>query len=98
MLARKADMDKRRRRQMIAALSERKEEKKDGFLAKLREEFERAMVSDSDQVCFALPEEKDRLIGEWDGYERSILYRLADNVWIGTYGNIVRMAVRKEFR
>ena len=92
-------MDKRRRRQLKDALAARKDKKPNGFLARLREDFERAMVSDSDQITFALPEEKDRLAAEeWDGYERSILYRIADDVWIGIYGNAVRMTVRKEFK
>ncbi len=92
------EMDRRRRRQIRTALISRPGEQSGGFLAKLRGAFERAMVSDSDQICFALPAEKDRLTsGEWDGYERSILYRLANDVWIGIYGNEVRMVVRKEF-
>ena len=73
-------------------------DKPEGFLAKLRNIFERARAADSDQVCFALPSGPDRQAsGEWDGYERSILYRLADDVRIAIHGNEVHMTVRKEF-
>ncbi len=92
-------MDRERRRKVKSALKSGTDGQTNGFLSRLRGAFERAMVSDSDQVCFALPAEKDRLTsGEWDGYERSILYRLADDVWIGIYGSEVRMNVRKEFK
>ena len=34
---------------------------------------------------------------EWDGYERSILRRLADDVKIGIRGGMVEMTVSKRF-
>ena len=34
---------------------------------------------------------------EWDGYERSILRRLADEVKIGIRGSMVEMTVSKRF-
>jgi len=57
------------------------------------------MASDSgDDVCFDLPESRIRLAsGEWDGYERSVLVKLADGLRITIHGSEVRMSVRKDF-
>ena len=91
-------LDKKQRRQMKKMLASQRTAFNSGFLAKLRGAFEQAMVSDSDRVCFALPSEGDReTSAQWDGYEHSILYRLADDVQVSIIGGEVRMTVRKEF-
>ena len=92
------DMDRKTRAKMKKAVAAELGGKSGGFLSKLRGAFERAMVSDSDRVCFALPSGEDRKSqNEWDGFERSILFKLADDVRIAIIGGEVRMVVRKEF-
>ncbi len=59
--------------------------------------FERAMASDTDQVCMDLANAERGEDGAWDGFERSILLQLADNVRIAVHGSEVRMTVRKTF-
>ncbi len=91
-------LDRKQRRRIRRTVAAKMIEKPNGFLAKLRGAFESAMVSGTDRVCFALPDGKDREASEqWDGYERSILFRLADDVRITMIGGEVRMTVRKEF-
>ena len=91
-------LDRSLRRRMKRVLTSAPSEKPTGFLAKLSSAFERAMSSDTDQICFSLPSHQDRVAsGEWDGYERSILFRLADGVQISIVGGEVRMVVRREF-
>ena len=94
----RTDMDRKMRAKMKKAVAAELGSKSGGFLSKLRSAFERAMVSDSDRVCFALPSDEDRKSqNEWDGFERSILFKLADDVRIAIIGGEVRMVVRKEF-
>lgn len=91
-------LDRKQRRRVRRAIASKKAEKAGGFLAKLRSAFERAMVSDSDRVCFALSPGRDREVSEqWDGYEHSILFQMADDMRITLLGGEVRMTVRKEF-
>ena len=96
MLTARRDMDRKTKKQVKASAASGK--KKGGFLEKLRSAFERGMVSDSDDVYFDMPESPDRLAsGKWDGYERSVLVKLADSLRIAIHGNDVQMIVRKEF-
>ena len=90
------EMDRKKKRQLKASSSARKNT--GSFQEKLRSAFERALASDTDDICFEMPESADRLAsGEWDGYERSVLVRLADNLRIAIHGREVRMTVRKDF-
>ena len=90
--------DREERRRMKKAFGPKTAEKPGGYLAKLRGAFERAMASDADRVCYALPDGPEREAdGSPDGCERSILYRLADDVQITMIRGEVRMTVRKAF-
>jgi len=96
MLSARTQMDRKKKKQLKTSGSSRKN--KGSFHERLRNAFERALASDSDDICFDMPEKADRLDpGEWDGYERSVLVRLADSVRIAIHGNEVRMTVRKDF-
>ncbi len=96
LLTVRTEMDKKKKKLLKASASSEKQ--KGSFQEKLRSAFERAMASDSDDVCFDLPEGRDRLApGQWDGYERSVLVKLADSLRIAIHGSEVRMSVRKDF-
>lgn len=97
LLTVRTEMDKKKKRLLKASAASGKQ--KGSFQEKLRSAFERALASDSDDdVCFDLPESRDRLApGEWDGYERSVLVKLADGLRIAIHGSEVRMTVRKDF-
>ena len=101
----KALLDAEKRAELIEASSSRKNEAAKSFLGMLRDSFERAMASDVDaQVYDLTKEEMDDLAGrdfqegDWDGYERSVLHKLADDVKIGIKGQDVSMTVTKSFK
>lgn len=97
-------LDKEKRFLLISSASSRKNEISKTFLGRLRDAFEQAMTADADKTCFELPDDiaadlpnhyiEDQ---EWDGYERSVLRGLADNVKIAIKGGLVSMTVSKKF-
>ena len=90
------EMDRKKKKRLKASAAAGKN--RGSFQEKLRSAFERALASDSDDICFDMPEKADRpASGEWDGYERSVLVRLADSLRIAIHGKEVRMTVRKDF-
>ena len=90
--------DKKQRRRIKQEIASKIGDRPAGFLARLRGAFEHAMVSDTDRVCFSLSAGGGRdAPGQWDGCERSVLFRLADDTRITTIGGEVRMTVSKEF-
>ena len=104
-LTTKTVMDKEKRNQLISSASSRKNEAANTFLGYLRNAFEEAMASEANHSN-DLPEDVlDDLanhpieIGdqEWDGYERSVLRKVADNVKIAIRGGVVDMTVSKRF-
>ena len=100
MLTARTEMDKEKKKRLkkASAASGKNGKNKKSFQERLRSAFQHALASDSDSICFDMPESPDRLAsGEWDGYERSVLVRLADSLRIAIYGNEVRMTVRKDF-
>lgn len=103
-LTTKTVMDKEKRYQLISSTTSKKNEAANSFLGKLRDAFENAMAADADRTYFELPEElRGDLTGritddpEWDRYERSVLFRLADDVKIAIRGGLVHMTVSKAF-
>lgn len=103
-LTTKTVMDKEKRYQLIASTTSKKNEAANSFLGKLRDAFESAMAANTDHTYFELPAEMQgdlsgRIIDdpEWDRYERSVLFRLADNVKIDIRGGLVHMIVSKKF-
>ena len=102
-LTTKTVMDKEKRSQLISSASSQKNEAAKTFLGYLRNAFEEAMVAEADHD---IPEEAlDDLANhpiktddmEWDGYERSVLRKVADNVKIAIRGGVVDMTVSKRF-
>ena len=98
----KAVLDSEKRAELIASSTSRKNEAAKTFLGRVREMFETAMASDpnrfepNNDILNDLPhgiyEEP-----EWDGYERSILRNLADDIKIGIEGDTVDITVSKSF-
>ena len=102
----KTVMDKEKRSQLIEASTSRKNEAANSFLGKLRDAFETAMASEVDhseddyssEVAGELVNRDIQLVDpEWDGYEQSILRKVADNVKIGIRGGLVEMTVSRRF-
>ena len=103
-LSTKTIMDQEKRQLLLSSASSRKNEAAKSFLGKLRDAFEKAMASEVDRQYFELPPNilvdlTNRVIAdpEWDGYERSVLLTLADDVKIGIRGGVVDMTVSKKF-
>ena len=95
-------MDKEKRGLLIMSATSMRNEAAKGFLGKLRDVFEQAMASEPNRASEAVPYELRGDVAntlyeteEWDGYERSILRRLADNVKISIRGRTVEMTVCK---
>ena len=94
----KTVLDKKQREMLIASTSSRKNDVAKSFLGRLRDAFEQAMASDSDNVYFDLPTAASGQQGSgWDRYEQSVLLRLADNVRIAIKGGLVSLTVTKVF-
>lgn len=100
----KAVLDRSQRSQLIGASSSRTNEAATSFIGRLRDAFEQAMAFDPEQRLADLPD--DILndlpqsafdIQEWDGYEQSVLKRLADHISISIRGVVVDMTVSKTF-
>ncbi len=97
-------MDKAKRHFLLSSASSKKNEAANSFLGKLRDAFEEAMLSDVDHSRDELPDDVAKDIcyyhpqdPEWDGYEQSILRRLADEIKISIRGCTVDMTVTKNF-
>lgn len=100
----KTVMDKEKRYLLLSSTSDKKNQAANSFLGRLRDAFESAMAADVDRTYFELPPElqgdlSGRIVDnpEWDRYEQSVLFRLADNVQIGIRGGQVHMIVTKSF-
>ena len=97
-----AVLDKEKRAELIATSSSRKNEAAKTFLGRIRDKFEEAMASDPEH--FEVPDDimADLPYGiyddaYWDGYERSILRKLADDIKIGIQRDTVDITVSKRF-
>ena len=100
----KTVMDKEKRYLLISSASSRKNEAAKTFLGYLRDVFEEAMAAEVDHSANELPLDvladlANHAIdeSEWDGYERSVLRKVADNVKIAIRGGMVDMTVSKNF-
>lgn len=97
-------LDKAERAQLIASTTAKQNAIATTFLGQVRDAFEEAMSAEGDRGYDSLP--MDVLVDlpsgnfedpEWDGYERSILRRVADDIRIGIKKDIVDMVVSKQF-
>ena len=98
----RTDLDKAERAELIASSSSRKNTAADSFLGRLRDRIETARASEPTHQEPASEVLSDLPCGiyesqEWDGYGRSILQRMADDVSIGIRRDIVDIAVTKRF-
>ncbi len=98
----KTVLDKEKRAQLIASSSDKKNEAARSFLGKLRNALEQAMASEADHQYYEMPEDLAADVSgipvddpEWDGYERSVLRKIADDIKIGIRGGLVEMTVSK---
>ncbi len=96
--------DREMREMLLSSATSRKNEEAKSFLGKLRNAFEEAMAADPDTERYDLPVEVQAdLVGrsiepaEWDRFEQSVLFRLADNVKIGIRRKLVCLTVLKSF-
>ena len=101
-MATKTVMDRQKRDLLIASATSRSNEKATTFLGKVSDFFENAMLSDPERNepdMDLLNDLPHGIFGdpEWDGYERSILRKLADDIKIGIDGGQVEMTVSKRF-
>ena len=101
-LTTQAVLDKEKRAELIASSTSRKNEASKTFLGSLRDMFEEAMAADAEHFVPSNDILNDLPHGiyeepEWDGYERSILRSLADEVKIGIQGHTVDITVSKRF-
>lgn len=97
-------MDKEKRAMLIMSATSRKNEAAKGFLGKLRDVFEQAMAAEPKRSTETVPYELRYDVTndiyestEWDGYERSVLRRIADDIKIAIRGREVEMIVHKSF-
>ena len=101
-LSAKADLDRKQREQLINASTEGVNAASRSFLGFLRDSFETAMARDpeGDPVpveVYAALAGHELADSESDGYECSVLKRLADNVAISIRGREVDLKVSKNF-
>lgn len=101
-LSTKTVMDQEKKSALLSAATSRKNEAAKSFLGKLRDAFENAMLTDPDH-SEDIPEDVMGDLAnheisdtEWDGYERSVLHRLADEIKIAIRGGVVDMTVAKK--
>ena len=101
ILTAKTVMNRRKRELLIASATSGKNDASKGFLGRLRNAFEEAMVSEerSSRVYYKKAQmgQSDGNPEEWDRYEQSVLQKLADEVKISIRGNEVKMTVSKSF-
>jgi len=99
-------MDKDKRKLLISASSDRKNAAANSFLGKLRDALEELMAAEPIGGSYDIPIEVqadlaghdyDSSVWDWDGYERSVLYRLADSVRVSIRGNHIEIVVTKDF-
>ena len=96
-------LDKNKRAELIATASSRKNEAAKSFLGLIRDRFEEAMAAEPDYESLSndllvdIPAGGVMSEGDWDGYERSILRKLADDIKIGIRGGTVEITVSKYF-
>ena len=99
----KTVMDKEKREMLLTSASSRKNEAANTFLGWIRDAFERAMAADANHGDDIPEDVLDDLANhviedpEWDGFERSILKKVSDQVKIGIRGGVVDMTVLKTF-
>lgn len=101
----KTVMDMEKRNLLLSAATSRKNEAARSFLGRLRDAFERAMTAEATQNYYeVIPSDLYYDVAggpvedqEWDGYERSVLRKLADEIKIGIRGGKVDMTVAKDF-
>lgn len=95
-------MDREKREAFISSSTKNENDAANSFIGRLRDAFEKAMLSDEefneDLPYDILDDLVNRSIefSEWDKYEQSILRRIADEIKISIVGKKVHMTVFKK--
>jgi hypothetical protein len=101
-LSSKSILDKEKKEELLQAATSRKNEAAGSFLGWLRDAFENALLTEPDRGDEIpediLPDLANHSIEstEYDGFERSVLKRLADNIKVSIRGDVVDMTVLKK--
>ena len=96
-------MDKEKRYLLLSSATSRRNEAANTFLGKLRDIFESSMLADvdhSDDIPAEVLADVSTYIVEdtgWDGYERSVLRRISDNIKVNIRRGVVDITVAKSF-
>ncbi|MBQ8137126.1 MAG: hypothetical protein IJ174_06810 [Clostridia bacterium] len=102
-LTTKTEMNKEKRSMLLFTATSRKNEAAGTFLGKVRDAFEVAMMREADPIDQIpediLPDLPNHVINslEWDGYERSVLKNVSDEVKVGIRGRMVDLTVCRNF-
>ena len=92
------------REELISVSTQNRNEYARSFLGRLRNIWEQALLSGQEDQYYQLSDEDAKdIVGreiedpDWDGYERSVLKNLADDVKIGIRGDKIYISVSKDF-
>ena len=103
-LTTQTEMDKEKRYNLISSSTSEKNEAAKGFLGRLRNAFENAIADEVYHEYYEVPDDLWNDVGSWpeedpywDGYEKSILKKLADDIKICIRGRIVELTVSTQF-
>ena len=105
-LSAKQKLSSGQRKTLVEASTSGKNEVAQTFLDKLRDAFVSALALDSDvstyytafgYQSYTTAGGKDNAADSWDGFEKSLLLSLADEVKIGISGGVVDMTIEKKY-
>ena len=103
-LTARTEMDKEKRHLLLSSSTSGKNEAARSFLGYLRNALEQALTADVDYSYSNIP--MDLLhdlpshpmeAEDWDGYEQSVLKKVADNIRMAIRGEVVDMTVSRQF-
>ena len=99
-----ARMDKEIKAKLLSSSTSGKNEITNTLTGKLRDAFEQALLAEAGGADSAVPEEFNMDVrsyhlngAEWDGFEKTLLKGIADNIKIGIRGKSVEMTISKLF-
>ena len=98
------ELTQEKRNELISVSSQNRNEYSRSFLGRLRNIWDQALLSGREEQYYQLSDEDAKdIVGreiedpDWDGYERSVLKNLADDVKIGIRGDTIYISVTRDF-
>ena len=98
------ELTQEKRNELISVSSQNRNEYARSFLGRLRNIWDQALLSGREEQYYQLSDEDAKdIVGreiedpDWDGYERSVLKNLADDVKIGIRGDTIYISVTRDF-